>query len=503
MYGGYAQPMPIDETAPPPHNFEIEIGLLAALLADNRTIERVSEVLFAEHFADPLHGRIYDAIVKLVGAGRQANSITLRAYLERDEDLSRLGGPQYLGQLQATAITIVNVPDYAERIVDLYRRRVLVTIGRDIVLRARQFVLGESALDQVAIAESALFELAEHHQSWPGPIELGRALGQAIDIADAAFRRGGRVAGVTTGLAALDDILGGLQPADLVILAAPPSMGKTALALNIAINAATANFEWRQALTATSKAAESGVSDGAVVAFFSLEMSADQLANRVLAERSEIRGDLIRRGELRGEDFIRFAQASSVLCRLPLYIDDTPALTLSAIRTRVRRMKRTLDVGLIVIDYLQLIASSPGARSENGVQEISAITRGLKALAKELGVPVLALSQLSRAVELREDKRPLLSDLRESGTIEQDADVVLFVYREHYYLRSKAPERRSGEPEREFNNRFEEWKMRLAQVEDKAELIVAKHRQGETGTILLRFEPRFTRFSDASLKNDE
>ena len=346
--------------------------------------------------------------------------------------------------------------------------------------------------------EGSLFNLAEHGSARSEPIAFDKALGRAIDIAESAFRRGSAVTGVTTGFREMDRTLGGLQPSDLVILAGRPAMGKTALATKMAFKAAEARLKWRDEMVIRGEVVDDRAGDGAVVALFSLEMSADQLANRVLSDCVGIPSDRIRRGDVSADAFPAFVQAAASLARLPLYIDDTPGMSVSTIRARARRMMRKsgIGLGLIVIDYLQLLVPSAGQRAENRVQEISAITRGLKQLAKELGVPVLALSQLSRAVEAREDKHPQLADLRESGTIEQDADVVLFVYRDHYYLSQAVPKRRPQEDMTEFNSRYQAWEERLISTRDEAEVLVAKHRHGSTGRIELRFEGEFTRFSD-------
>jgi replicative DNA helicase len=480
----------------PPHNFEVEMGLLAALMANNRAFEKVGEFLQGEHFADGRHGRIYEAIRKLIDQGRQANAATLKSYFDRDEELKEIGGADYLARLQANAVTIVNAKDYAQRIFDLYRRRELIGIGTDIVNEAHEFDVEEDSAAKIEKAERALFDLAEKGVAEGGFKDFSKALGAAIDMADVAFKRDSAVTGVTTGFDALNDKLGGLHPSDLSIVAGRPSMGKTALATKIAFNAAKARLEYRDRATAEGLEPDGPEAEGGVVAFFSLEMSAEQLANRLLSEQVEVPSDKIRRGEVRAEDFTLFAQASATLARLPLFIDDTPGLSVTAVRTRARRLKRTHGLSLIVIDYLQLLSGPPGARAEGRVQEISAITRGLKALAKELEVPVVALSQLSRAVEQREDKRPQLSDLRESGTIEQDADVVMFVFREEYYHSRAEPMRRPEEDDSKFNERHQKWMERGNQIHNKAEVIIAKQRHGPIGTVPLKFIGEFTRFED-------
>jgi replicative DNA helicase len=487
-----------EEPAPriPPHNFEVEMGLLAALLANNRAFEKVSELLQPEHFADGRHGRIYDAIGKLAQKGQQANAATLKNYFEHDGELAEIGGADYLARLQAGAVTIINAQDYAQRIFDLYLRRQLIDIGTDVVNEAFAFDVDSDANTKIELAEQKLFDLAEKGQAEGGFKTFNKALTAAIDMATLAFKRDGAVTGVTTGFTDLDDKLGGLHKSDLIILAGRPSMGKTALATKIAFNAALSRQNWLERATLEGLDKDSPDAEGGVVAFFSLEMSAEQLANRLLSEQVEVPSDKIRRGEVAGEDFPKFVEAAQRLATLPLHIDDTPALSVSAVRTRSRRLKRTHGLGLIVIDYLQLLAPPPGARAEGRVQEISAITRGLKALAKELDVPVVALSQLSRAVEQREDKRPQLSDLRESGTIEQDSDVVMFVYREEYYHSRAEPSRRPEEDESKFNERHQKWQERGEQVMNVAEVILGKQRHGPIGTVRLRFDGQFTKFSD-------
>jgi replicative DNA helicase len=480
----------------PPHNFEIEMGLLAALLANNRAFERVGEIIEPEHFADGRHGRIYAAIRKLVEQGRQANAATLKSYFDRDEELKDIGGAEYLARLQANAVTIINAKDYAERIFDLYRRRELIGIGTDIVNEAHEFDVEEDSSAKLEKAERALFDLAEKGSSEGGFKEFSRALGVAIDMADSAFKRDSAVTGVTTGFDALNDKLGGFHPSDLIIVAGRPSMGKTAFATKIAFNAAQARMRWREENPRLGNEPDPKGAEGGVTAFFSLEMSAEQLANRLLSEQVEVPSDKIRRGEVMASDFEKFAHASATLARLPLFIDDTPGLSITAVRTRARRLKRTHGLGMIVIDYLQLLSGPPDARAEGRVQEISAITRGLKALAKELEVPVVALSQLSRAVEQREDKRPQLSDLRESGTIEQDADVVMFVFREEYYHSRAEPMRRPEEDDSKFNERHQKWMERGNLIHAKAEIIIAKQRHGPIGTVPLKFIGEFTKFDN-------
>jgi len=474
----------------PPHNYEAEQALLGAVLTNNRALEKVAEFLRAEHFADPVHGRIYESCQALAARNQIANPVTLKTYMGNDPGLTEMGGDAYLARLAGAAVTIINAEDYGRLIFDLHLRRELIAVGEDMVNDAFEPEIDDSATAQIEIAEKKLFELATAGQAEGGFRPFKASVLAAIELAEAAHKREGKLSGVTTGLRDMDKKLGGLHKSDLLILAGRPSMGKTALATNMAFNAAKA-CRWE-----TSPTGEKKCTDGAVVAFFSLEMSADQLATRILAERCEINSHKIRQGEMSHEEFERLVVAAQELHDLPLYIDDTPALSVSAVRTRSRRLARTHGLGMVVIDYLQLLQGTSGKRSENRVQEISDITRSLKALAKELQIPVLALSQLSRAVEQREDKRPQLADLRESGSIEQDADVVMFVYREQYYLERAEPGRRPEEAEDKFNQRYEDWHKRLGEVTNTAEAIIAKQRHGPVGAVRLFFDGQYTRFGD-------
>ncbi len=470
----------------PPANLEAEQALLGALLANNKAYERVSEFLAPEHFADPIHGRIYQAIARRVEAGQLADAVTLKAEFEHSGILAEVGGTAYLAQLLGAMVGIINAGDYGRAIHDSWIRRQLVDLGEVVVNRAFG---DEEAIDgraQIEAAEQALFDLATRGSAEGGFITFDRALTEAITGAERAFRRSGHVSGLSTGLRDLDQRLGGLHPADLLILAGRPGMGKTALATKIAFGAALA-------LRAEAAA---GAAPRAAVAIFSLEMSAEQLAARILAENARISSDRIRRGDIAQRDFDRFVEVSRTLTGLPLEIDDTPAITLSALRTRCRRLKRTSGLALVVVDYLQLMRPAAGTRPENRVLEISQITQGLKAIAKELAVPVMALSQLSRAVESRDDKRPQLSDLRESGTIEQDADAVMFIYRDEYYLQQRAPKQLAFESEEKYQDALAKWQRDMDQVYNKAELFIAKQRHGPTGKIDLFFEAEFTRFAD-------
>ncbi len=462
-----------------PHNLEAEQGLLAAILVNNRAYEQVSEFLIPDHFSDPVHGRIFAACGHLIDRGQLANPVTLKQLFDQDVGLKDVDGAQYLIDLATSVVTVINAADYGRTIHDAYLRRELIDLGEDVVNDAYAHDLDAPARDQIEKAEGRLFSLAESGTIESGFIEFRDALRTSIEMADAAYKRDGSLAGVATGFRKLDNKLGGLHPSDLLILAGRPSMGKTALATNIAFHVATTAQQERQ-----------------VVAFFSIEMSADQLATRVLAENIGLPSEEIRRGELSKEDFGKLVQTSHTLESASLYIDETPALTISALRTRARRLKRQQGLSLIVVDYLQLMRPAMGQRPENRVQEISIISRGLKAVAKELDVPVLALSQLSRAVENREDKRPVLSDLRESGSIEQDADVVIFVFREEYYLAKSEPMKKADESEDKYHERHDRWKKRCNEAYGKADIIIGKQRHGPTGTVTLHFHGPTTKFSD-------
>jgi replicative DNA helicase len=478
----------------PPANIAAEQALLGALLANNKAYERVSEFLAPEHFTDPVHGRIYNAIIRRIESGHLADGITLKAELEHSGALDEVGGTAYLAQLISSMVGIINAGEYGRAIHDAWLRRNLIDLGEVVVNRAFG---AEDDLDgkaQVEAAEQALFDLATKGGSEGGFITFERALTDAIIGAERAFRMAGHVAGLSTGLRDLDAKTGGMHPSDLLILAGRPGMGKTALATKIAFGAA-------QALVDAARKLDSNAPPKGTVAIFSLEMSAEQLATRLLSETARISGDRIRRGDIGQRDFDKFVQVSREIASLPIHIDDTPAITLSALRTRCRRLKRTKGLSLIVVDYLQLMRPSAGTRPENRVLEISQITQGLKAIAKELAVPVLALSQLSRAVESREDKRPMLSDLRESGTIEQDADAVMFVYRDEYYLMQRAPKQLGYDNEQKFQDALQKWQRDMEEVHNKAELLLVKQRHGPTGKLDLFFEAEFTRFADLDLQH--
>ena len=467
----------------PPHNVEAEKALLGAIFVNNKAFERISDFLRPEHFAIGPHGLIFAACARLIERGQIADPVTLRRYFEQEQSLAEIGGPAYLEELANSATSVINAGEYGRLVHDLHLKRELIGIGEDMVNEAFGADVDKPAPTQIELAERRLYDLATTGEYDRGFETFAVSLDKALQMAELAHKREGKLAGVTSGFRDLDALLGGLHPSDLIILAGRPAMGKTALATNIAYNAAYAHSQ--------SKGGE-----GAVVGFFSLEMSSEQLAARLLSEQTDISSDAMRKGQLSNEEFDRLAAAVPVLNRMPLFIDDTPGLTVSALRTRARRLKRQHNLGLIVIDYLQLISSGTGGRPDNRVQEVSEITRGLKILAKELQVPVIALSQLSRQVESRDDKRPQLSDLRESGSIEQDADVVMFIFREEYYVNQRKPAQREDEDGNKFAERYAKWEERKARVENIAEVIVAKQRHGPIGTVEMMFQGRFTRFGD-------
>jgi replicative DNA helicase len=473
----------------PPSNYEAEQALLGALLANNKAYDRVAEFLIPDHFADPIHAKIFAAIARRCARSEIADPITLRGEFEYSGALDEVGGTSYLAKLLTAMVGIINAADYGRTIRDAWLRRQLIDIGEVVVNRAFGAEPELDGAQQIEAAEQTLFDLAKHGAPDGGHITFEVALTRAIEIAGTAFKNQGTVAGLDTGLRDLNKKMGGLHPSDLIILAGRPGMGKTALATKIAFGAA-------RALLANARIDNPNAMAKKAIAIFSLEMSADQLATRLLAEEARVSADRIRRGEISAKEFDNFVKVSREICQLPLLIDDTPALTLSALRTRCRRIERTHGLGLVVIDYLQLMRPAAGTKPESRVLEISQITQGLKALAKELKVPVLALSQLSRAVESREDKRPQLSDLRESGTIEQDADVVMFIYRDEYYLQQREPKVVAFDREDKYIEAMEKWKADMSSVYNKAELILAKQRHGPTGKIDLFFEGEFTRFAD-------
>jgi replicative DNA helicase len=434
------------------------------------------------HFFEPIHQKIYELASSLIRAGKVASPVTLKTFLPPDLDVAGMTPSQYLARLAAEATTVINAEDYGRTIYDLAIRRTLIIIGEDVVNVAYDAPVDLAPREQIEDAERRLYELAETGRYDGGFQRFATALTTAVDMAARAYQRDGNLSGLATGIADLDRMLGGLQKSDLVILAGRPGMGKTALATNLAYNIARA---WRGEVRPDGRMESV---DGGIVGFFSCEMSAEQLATRIIAEQTEIPSYRIRRGEIDPSDFDKIALMAREMEVLPLYIDETGGLSISQLTARARRLKRQKGLDLLVIDYIQLLSGSGKRAAEGRVQEVTEITTGLKALAKELQVPILALSQLSRQVESRDDKRPQLSDLRESGSIEQDADVVMFVFREEYYLKNKEP--RIG-TEEHFK-----WQAEMEAVHAKAEVIIGKQRHGPTGTVPLHFEANVTRFSD-------
>ncbi|GBD50045.1 replicative DNA helicase [Methylopila sp. Yamaguchi] len=464
-----------------PSNVEAEQALLGALLVNNDAFWRVSDFLEPGHFHEGLHQRIYEIVTSLVRAGKSATPVTIKTFLPQDLDLGGMTTPQYLARLAAEATTVINAEDYGRSIYDLAIRRSLIGIGEELVNEAFDAGVDATPRDQIEQAERRLFALAETGRYDGGFQPFAQALATAVDMAAAAYKRDGGLSGVATGLTDLDRLMGGLQASDLIILAGRPAMGKTSLVTNIAYNVASA-YQGELQPDGRMKTV-----NGGVVGFFSLEMSAEQLATRIIAEQASISSSKIRRGDILESDFFKLTEAVAEMQRVPLFIDETGGLSIAQLAARARRLKRSKGLDLMVVDYLQLLSGS-AKKGDNRVQEMTEITTGMKALAKELNVPIIALSQLSRQVETREDKRPQLSDLRESGSIEQDADVVLFVFREEYYVKNKKP--REGTPE------FDQWMSEMENVAGKAEVIIGKQRHGPTGSVLLQFEAEFTRFGN-------
>ncbi len=471
----------VEDGASMPHSIEAEQQLLGAILTNNDIYDRVANLIGPQHFYEPVHARIFEVAAARIAKGNLASPVTLKAFLEEDEGLIELGGPAYLVRLAGAAISSFAARDYAQMIYDMAVRRELIELGHDIAGKAARADVDLEPRDQIVEAEQKLYALSEQGQSERGFQSFLSAVKQAVDVANAAYQRDGGLAGISTGLVDMDRKLGGLHKSDLLILAGRPSMGKTSLATNIAFNIAKA---YRRGMRPDGT---EGTVDGGVVGFYSLEMSAEQLAARVLSEASEIPSEQIRRGDMTESEFRRFVEAAKTLESCPLYIDDTPALPISQLAARARRLKRTYGLDVLIVDYLQLVR--PASAKDSRVNEVSEITQGLKAIAKELDIPVIALSQLSRQVESRDDKRPQLSDLRESGSIEQDADVVMFVFREEYY----------AEREKPSEDRLEEmaaWQERMERLHGRAEVIIGKQRHGPIGTVDLSFEGRFTRFGN-------
>ena len=464
-----------------PHNIEAEQDLLGALLTNNEIFEKIADYLDDTHFFNPLNGRIFSAARSLHSKGQLANPITLKSYFVGDPSVEAVDIESYLRELIENVSSLSEATDYADDIFQCFLRRRLIVIADETTARARTAMLDVNAETLIEEIEQELFRLAETNQPTSGLMPFQKALGAAVTQAETALKNANHISGIGTGLTGLNNHLGGLQDSDLVILAGRPGMGKTALATNIAFHAAT-----------TTRTDEKPCQ----VAFFSLEMSAQQLANRILSSEAQIPANEIRLGQIKAQQFNDLIRTSNQIEDAPFFIDDTPGLSVSQLASRARRLKRTSGLGLLVVDYLQLLTAPMGMRWENRVQEISMITRTLKNIAKELSVPVLALSQLSRAVEAREDKRPNLADLRESGTIEQDADVVMFVYREEYYLSKAEPEQKESEEFEAYQKRYTRWREKSEKSHGKAEIIIAKHRHASTGVVATNFIDRFTKFTD-------
>ncbi len=487
-----ALPLPVPNAPAPmraaPHNLDAEQSLLGAILFDNETYNRINPNLQPKHFYDPVHGRIFQACVELISAGELADGVTLKERFARDGGIKEIGGAVYLMKLMEMAAPLsAQAQSYADLIYDLALRRELIRVGNVIADLAENPPEGNDAEDIIEEAERTLFTLAESGAASTGFSPFSKALTTSIEMAAAAYESTSDVSGLATNFEDLDRMLGGLHPSDLIILAGRPSMGKTALATNIAFNVARNRLNYDQAPEDDKPATKGGV-----VAFFSLEMSAEQLATRLLSDAAEIESDRIRRGKISKQEYERLADQAMLLQRLPLHIDETGAIGIAQLQARARRLQRTSGLDCIVVDYLQLVTGSKRG-GEGRVQEVSEITQGLKALAKDLKVPVIALSQLSRQVETREDKRPQLSDLRESGSIEQDADAVLFVYRESYYLERTEP--------REGTDEHIAWMRQVDEVRNQAEVIIGKQRHGPIGKVKLFFDSRYTRFGNLSSRS--
>ncbi len=469
----------------PPQSIEAEQALLGAILVNNRVMEKVADFLKANHFANPVHGKIFEACQNLIERGRIADPLTVKEFFIGNDELKDVGGEEYILKLASESATLINAVDYARQIFDRFLRRELIDVGTDIVNNAFEISLEADANLQIADAESRLYELANIGELDGGPVAFKTPLKSALLATERAMKDPEGLSGLPTGLVDMDRMMGGLHDTDLIILAGRPAMGKTSLATCMAFN--IAKFFQKENAKGGPKR---------TVAFFSLEMSAEQLAGRILSSYTHIEGHAFRTGKLTSEQFDSIANATTMLADLPLMIDETPGITVGTIKNRARRLKRDKEkgLGLIVIDYLQLITAS--GRNDSRVQEVSAITRSLKIMAKELGVPVLVLSQLSRQLEQRENKRPQLSDLRESGSIEQDADIVMFVYRDAPYMAQDKPILRPKETMEAFNKRVMDWEQKKVEVEKVAEAIIAKQRHGPTGTVNLFFNGQFTEFGN-------
>ena len=470
-------------------NFDAEIAVIGCLLWDNKSYEKIADFLIEDHFIDLNNKNIFKTIKRLLDKNILVTPITLKNYLE-ENDKDSFDNYTYLNQIKDSAPSTQNAYQYARLLYDLHIKRSLIGIGKNII---QDTISNEEDLEGINLIENAendLYNLSQTGSSDRKYSLFGESLKKAIDVIDQSFKREGKIAGLPSGLKDLDKKLGGFHNSDLIIIAGRPSMGKTALGTNIAFNAAK-KFKEKE-----DEFGNKTTIDGGKIAFFSLEMSSEQLATRVLAEQSKISGDKMRKAELNKEDFKKIAKVSSELENLNLVIDDNPILTISSLRARARRLKRLYDIDMIIIDYLQLMSGSQNVRNDGRVQEISEITRGLKAIAKELNIPIIALSQLSRQVEQREDKRPQLADLRESGTIEQDSDVVMFIFRESYYLERMEPIKKPDEQNDRYNERHQRWRELCESRYNIADIIIAKQRHGPTGAIKTHFDPNFTKFSD-------
>ena len=472
-------------------NIDAEIALIGCLLRENKYFEKISDFLLPEHFTNPLNSKLFSVIVKLINQNQLVSPITLKNYFSSSKEEYNIDVFDYLKQIKDSTPSMINAFNYGKIIYDLHIKRSLVTIGYEILESANNKNEENDGNDQIENAEKKLFNLSEKGSFERKYQTLGEALNDAVYTIESAYKKDGKIAGIATGIRDLDTKLGGLHNSDLIIIAGRPSMGKTALGTTIAFNVAKTFKEEKDEF------GEKNIVDGANVAIFSLEMSSQQLATRILASQSNISSDKMRKAEFTNEDFKKISIASKEIENLHLYIDDNPMLTIPALRTRARRLYRQHNINLIIVDYLQLMSGSP-QNKDGRVQEISEITRGLKAIAKELNIPIIALSQLSRQVEQREDKRPLLSDLRESGTIEQDADVVMFIFRESYYLERLEPMRKSDEDEEKYQRRYQRWMELTEKSHNIAELIIAKQRHGPIGTIKTQFDSNLTKFNNLS-----
>jgi len=474
-------------------NIEAEQALIGSILWDNRNYEKVADFLNHSHFVDQNNQIIFKTICELLDKNILVSPITLKNYLDTDDN--KFDNIKYLNQIKDSAPSTQNSYQYGKIIYDLHIKRNLIGIGQNLIAETSRNLNSSDGTELIENTENELYQLSDSGNTDRKFSFLKDALKNAVNIINEAFKRDGKIAGIATGLKDLDKKLGGLHKSDLIIIAGRPSMGKTALGTNIAFNVAN---DYKEQIN---EQGHKDLLEGGKVAFFSLEMSSEQLATRILAEQSRISGDKMRKAELSKDDFKNIANISSKLEDLNLIIDDNPILTIPSLRARARRLKRLHDINLIIIDYLQLMSGSQNKKNDGRVQEISEITRGLKAIAKELNIPIIALSQLSRQVEQREDKRPQLADLRESGTIEQDSDVVMFIFRESYYLERMEPIKKPDEIEEKYIERHNRWIELCEKAHNTAEIIIAKQRHGPIGTIKSHFDANYTKFSDLTVKD--